>query len=70
MEFDYDVFLVGGGQTNVPLGPKLADLGRRVGLAERERMGGSCVNFGCLPSKAIHASAKLAHQPAAAASMA
>lgn len=59
--FDYDVFLVGGGQTNVPLGPKLAQDGFKTALAEREHMGGSCVNFGCLPSKAVHASARVAH---------
>ncbi len=57
---DFDVFLVGGGQANVPLGPKLVRDGFRVGLAERKHMGGSCVNFGCMPSKAVHASAKVA----------
>src|SRR5690606_31310523 len=33
----------------------------RMAVVEREHMGGSCVNFGCLPSKAVHASARLAH---------
>ncbi len=61
-DFDYDVFLIGAGQANVPLGPKLAKDGFAVALAEREHMGGSCVNFGCMPSKAIHASARVAHQ--------
>ncbi|MEL7237389.1 MAG: FAD-dependent oxidoreductase, partial [Planctomycetota bacterium] len=60
--FDFDFFLVGAGQANVPLGPKLIQDGHRVGLAEREHMGGSCVNFGCMPSKAVHASARVAHQ--------
>ncbi|MEM1011128.1 MAG: FAD-dependent oxidoreductase [Planctomycetota bacterium] len=60
-EFDFDVFLVGAGQTNVPLAPKLCGDGHRVGLAEKEHFGGSCVNFGCMPSKAVHASARVAH---------
>ncbi len=60
-DFDFDVFLIGAGQANVPLGPKLTKLGHRVALAEREHMGGSCVNFGCMPSKAVHASARVAH---------
>ena len=60
-QYDFDAFLVGGGQANVPLGPKLARRGWRVALAEREHMGGSCVNFGCMPSKAVHASARVAH---------
>ena len=65
--FDYDVLLVGGGQASVPLAPKLAGRGYRVGLAERRHLGGSCVNFGCLPSKAVHASARVAHQARRAA---
>ena len=59
--FDFDVLLIGGGQADVPLGPKLVEHGYRVALAERSHMGGSCVNFGCLPSKAVHASARVAH---------
>ena len=59
--FDFDVLLVGGGQADVPLGPKLVQHGYRVALAERSHLGGSCVNFGCLPSKAVHASARVAH---------
>ena len=45
----------------MPLGPKLAKDGFSVALVEREHLGGSCVNFGCMPSKAVHASARVAH---------
>ena len=58
---DHDILLIGAGQASVPLAPKLAGRGYRVALAEREHMGGSCVNFGCLPTKAAHASARVAH---------
>jgi pyruvate/2-oxoglutarate dehydrogenase complex dihydrolipoamide dehydrogenase (E3) component len=53
MESSYfDVFIVGGSQAGPPLAPALAGAGKRVGLAERNYLGGSCVNFGCIPTKA------------------
>lgn len=58
----YDVLVIGGGQTGIPLVFALARAGRRVALAERKLLGGSCVNFGCTPTKAAIASAKLAYQ--------
>jgi pyruvate/2-oxoglutarate dehydrogenase complex dihydrolipoamide dehydrogenase (E3) component len=58
----YDVLIVGGGQAGIPLAYKLAAEGMSVALAERKYLGGSCVNFGCTPTKAVIASAKVAHQ--------
>jgi pyruvate/2-oxoglutarate dehydrogenase complex dihydrolipoamide dehydrogenase (E3) component len=58
----YDVLIVGGGQAGIPLAYKLAGEGMSVALAERKYLGGSCVNFGCTPTKAVIASAKVAHQ--------
>ena len=54
---DYDVLIIGGGQAGIPLAYKLAAEGRTVALAERKDLGGSCVNFGCSPTKAAIASA-------------
>jgi len=56
----YDIFIVGGGQAGIPLAFELAKSGRKVALAERKDVGGSCVNFGCTPSKAALASARVA----------
>ena len=56
----YDVLIIGGGQAGIPLAHALARKGRRVALAERKHLGGSCVNFGCTPTKAVIASAKVA----------
>ena len=46
----------------MPLARALAGAGRSVALAEREHLGGSCVNWGCTPSKAMIASSRLAAQ--------
>jgi len=59
---DYGVLIIGGGQAGIPLAYKLAAEGRTVALAERKDLGGSCVNFGCSPTKAAIASAKVAFQ--------
>ena len=52
--------IIGGGQAGVPLARALAKAGRSAVLFERAHLGGSCVNFGCTPSKALIASARLA----------
>lgn len=57
----YDVLIIGGGQAGIPLAHGLAEKGKRVALAERKHLGGSCVNFGCTPTKAVIASARVAH---------
>ncbi len=61
MTADYDVFVIGAGQAGPPLARALVRAGRRVALAERKHLGGSCVNFGCTPAKAAFASARVAH---------
>ena len=63
----YDVLVIGGGQAGIPLARSLAAKGMRVALAERRHLGGSCVNFGCTPTKAAIASARIAHQSRRAA---
>ena len=58
----YDLLIIGGGQAGPPLAHAAARAGRRVALVERKQLGGSCVNFGCTPTKAAFASARVAHQ--------
>jgi pyruvate/2-oxoglutarate dehydrogenase complex dihydrolipoamide dehydrogenase (E3) component len=58
----YDVLIIGGGQAGIPLAHALAAAGKKVALAERKALGGSCVNFGCTPTKAAIASARTAFQ--------
>lgn len=63
----FDVVIIGAGQAGLPLAFDLAQAGKQVALVERRKLGGSCVNFGCTPTKAAIASAKLAHQARRAA---
>ncbi len=58
---DYDVLIIGAGQAGIPLARELAKNGKRVALAEEKHLVGSCVNFGCTPSKAVIASVRVAH---------
>ena len=53
-----DVVAIGAGQAAVPLVRALAEQGQQVALVEREELGGSCINFGCTPTKAALASAR------------
>ncbi|MEX0692032.1 MAG: mercuric reductase [Gemmatimonadales bacterium] len=57
----YDAIIIGSGQAGNPLAHRLADKGWTVALIEREHLGGSCINYGCTPTKALVASAKAAH---------
>src|SRR5438094_403024 len=56
-----DAIVVGSGQAGVPLAVRLARAGKRVLLAERGELGGTCVNSGCTPTKTMIASARAAH---------
>ena len=58
---DYDAIVIGAGQSGPPLAHKLADRGQKVALIEREFLGGSCINYGCTPTKTMIASARIAH---------
>lgn len=57
----WDVIVVGAGQTGAPLTARLAEAGKRVLLVERKYVGGTCVNYGCTPTKTMIASARAAY---------
>ena len=56
----FDAIVIGSGQAGNPLAHRLADKGWTVALIEREYLGGSCINFGCTPTKTMLASAQVA----------
>ena len=52
-QFDYDLFVIGGGSGGVRAGRFAAATGARVAMAEEYRMGGTCVIRGCVPKKLL-----------------
>jgi pyruvate/2-oxoglutarate dehydrogenase complex dihydrolipoamide dehydrogenase (E3) component len=56
----FDAIVVGAGQAGPSLAVEFARQGQRTALIERERLGGTCVNTGCIPTKALVASARAA----------
>lgn len=49
----YDLIVIGGGPAGYVGAIRAAQLGKRVVCVERERMGGTCLNWGCIPTKAL-----------------
>lgn len=66
MPEDVDLIVIGSGQGGSPLALAFAKEGKRVVLFERGRLGGTCVNYGCTPSKAFLAAAHNAGRARAA----
>jgi pyruvate/2-oxoglutarate dehydrogenase complex dihydrolipoamide dehydrogenase (E3) component len=58
----YDAIVIGSGQAGNPLARRLAGKGWTVLVVERDQPGGSCINYGCTPTKTMIASAKAAYQ--------
>ncbi len=57
----FDAIIIGAGQAGPSLAGRLTAAGRKVALIERKLVGGTCVNTGCMPTKAMVASAYAAH---------
>jgi pyruvate/2-oxoglutarate dehydrogenase complex dihydrolipoamide dehydrogenase (E3) component len=61
MKHSLDAIVVGAGQAGPSLAVRLAESGRKVAMVERKFFGGTCVNTGCTPTKAMVACAHAAH---------
>lgn len=61
MNSTFDAIIVGAGQAGPSLAARFNAAGKSVALIERDRLGGTCVNTGCTPTKALVASAYAAH---------
>lgn len=57
----YDAIVIGTGQSGPSLAVRLAKAGKNTAIIERKRFGGTCVNTGCIPTKTLIASARVAH---------
>ncbi|GAA3965634.1 mercuric reductase [Pedobacter ginsengiterrae] len=58
----FDAIIIGAGQAGVPLAKNLALAGKKTAIVEKRLIGGTCINDGCTPTKAMVASAKAAYQ--------
>lgn len=56
-----DICIIGAGSGGLSVAAGAAQMGARTVLIEGHKMGGDCLNYGCVPSKALIASAKHAH---------
>ena len=61
MSTPFDAIVIGSGQAGPFLAARLAEAGMKTALVEREHLGGTCVNDGCIPTKTLLASARAAH---------
>ena len=59
-QIDADICIIGGGSAGLSVAAGAAQLGAKTVLFERRKMGGECLNYGCVPSKALIASARTA----------
>ena len=57
---EYDLIVIGGGTAGLVAAAGGASLGAKVALVERDRLGGDCLHYGCVPTKALVKSAKVA----------
>jgi pyruvate/2-oxoglutarate dehydrogenase complex dihydrolipoamide dehydrogenase (E3) component len=57
----FDALIIGAGQAAKPLAIALGEAGWKTAVIERKQVGGSCINFGCTPTKAMAASARMAY---------
>ena len=61
MQRVYDLVVMGGGSGGIASARRAATYGKKVLVVERGRLGGTCVNVGCVPKKVMYAAADLAH---------
>ena len=67
MKYDYDLIVIGGGSGGLTAARLGANLGGKVALLDREKIGGECLYTGCVPSKSLIHAAKIVHAARTAA---
>ena len=61
----YDIVIVGGGPGGYTAAIRASQLGMKAALVERDRLGGVCLNWGCIPTKALLRNAEIYTYPQA-----
>jgi len=59
---NYDVIVIGAGQAAPGIAVEYTKKGQKAALIEADKLGGTCLNYGCRPTKTLRASAHMAHQ--------
>jgi len=59
--YDYDMIIIGGGAAGLTVAAGAAQLGAKTALIEKEKLGGDCLYYGCIPSKTLIKAAKVYH---------
>jgi dihydrolipoamide dehydrogenase len=62
--YDFDVAILGGGMGGYPAAIRASQLGLKVALIESDKLGGTCLHIGCIPTKALLESSELYHRVA------
>lgn len=63
VQSEYDIIVIGGGPGGYTAAIRASQLGFKTAIVEKDRLGGICLNWGCIPSKALLKSAELMHLP-------
>src|SRR5579862_6870096 len=61
MAFDYDLIVIGGGSGGLACAQRAREYGARALVIEKHRLGGTCVNVGCVPKKIMWNAALIGH---------
>ena len=59
---DFDVLILGGGMGGYPAAIRASQLGLKVALIEADKLGGTCLHVGCIPTKVLLESSELYHR--------
>src|SRR2546428_9464671 len=62
MAQQFDIVVIGGGPGGYVAAIRASQLGAKVALVEKDQLGGTCLNVGCIPAKALLASAERLHE--------
>ena len=58
---NYDTIVIGGGPGGYVAAIKASQLGQKTAVVEKEHLGGICLNWGCIPTKALIRNAEVVH---------
>ena len=64
--FDYDLAIIGAGSAGLTAARLARFFAKRVALIDKDRLGGDCLHYGCVPSKALIKASRVAHEAATA----